>query len=102
MSDLEQAMTALVEYGYTHEEDDSLVRYKGGFPRDKWAPEGDGFLRFTRDDGVWKPVALRVADSFKGVSGLDMDNPEHAQFFDWVYPADYLLNIYSTALLPED
>lgn len=98
----ELAATAIIEFGYTHEVDDSLVKYKAGRPREKYQPVDGGFLRFTRDDGVWKPVALRVAGAFKGVSGLDMDNPEHAQFFDWVYPDDYLLNIYSTALLPED
>lgn len=100
MSDLEQAMTALVEYGYTHEEDDSLVRYKGGFPRDKWAPEGDGFLRYTREDGQWAPVPYTIHADWAGVSGLD--HRKQPQCFTWLYPADYVLNIYATALQAAD
>lgn len=97
--DQELAITAIVEFGYTLEEDGSLVKYKADRPREKYVPEGDGFLRFTRDDGVWRPIAFQIAESFKGVSGLDFD--KHPECFDFVYPAEYLLNIYSSAVRGE-
>lgn len=97
MEELEQAVAALIEYGYTHEADGSLVRYKAGSPRDKWEPvPEESFLRFTRVDGQWQPVPYTIAAAFAGVSGLSAD--KHPECFDFHYPADYVLNIYATAV----
>lgn len=93
------AIAAIIEFGYTLEEDGTLVKYKAGRPREKYQPVDGGFLRFTRDDGVWKPIAFKIADEFKGVSGLDFD--KHPQCFNFVYPSAHLLNIYATAVQGE-
>jgi hypothetical protein len=91
-----QAVASLIDYGYTAEEDGSLVRYKGGKPRTKWVPVGDtGFLRYEREDG-WVQYPYQVADTFQGVGGLSPET--HRECFDWVYPAEYVLNVYATAL----
>lgn len=97
-----QAAAALIEFGYAHEEDGSFVKYKAGRPREKWEPVRGAFLRFTRDDGAWIPVAFKVNAAGEGISGLDMNKPEHAAFFEWEYPSDYILNIYASALLSRD
>ena len=90
------AMTALVEFGYTQEEDNSLVKYKGNRPREKWEPTETGFLRFSRDDGKWAPVPYTINEKWAKVSGLTPD--EHPGCYDYVYPADYVLNVYATAV----
>ena len=99
-NDMALAVTAIVEFGYTLEADGALVKYKGQAKRpvEKYEPVEGGFLRFTRVDGEWQPVALSVNEAGAGLSGLDMRNPAHAGMFEWVYPADYLLNIYAEAV----
>jgi len=96
VEELEQAIAAIIEFGYTHEPDDSLVKYKAGRPREKYQPVDGGFLRFTRDDGKWAPVPFKIAEKYEGISGLLPET--HPECFDFVYPADYLLNIYATAV----
>ncbi len=111
-----QAATALVEFGYTLEPDGSFVKYKADRPREKWEPaEGSydvaidgtspveyetvpvsGFRRFTRDDGKWAPVAYTVSARWSKVAGLTVE--EHPECFDYIYPADYVLNVYATAV----
>lgn len=91
------AVSAIIEFGYTHE-GDSLIKYKAGKPRERYDIVEGGFLRFTREDGEWKPLALGVNAAGEGISGLDQTRPEHAGFFEWVYPADFLLAIYAHAV----
>ena len=94
-----QAVKAIIEFGYSPEyPDGSLVKYKAGHPREKWEPLEDrtGFLRFTREDGKWVPVPFTIAEKFEGVSGLTSET--HPECFEYVYPADYVLNIYATAV----
>lgn len=88
--------TALVEFGYTPEEDGALVKYKAGRPRERYEPVEGGFLRFTRDDGKWAPVPYTIAEKFAGVSGLLAET--HPECFEFVYPAEYLGNIYAEAV----
>jgi hypothetical protein len=97
-NDFVLASSALAEYGYEPQEDGSFVRSKAGTPRDKWVPalRGSGFLRFTRNDGKWDKVPYTIAAKWANVSGLTSQlNPE---CYEYVYPADYVLNIYATAL----
>lgn len=92
-----QACVALIEFGYSPEADGSFVKYKADRPRERWEPTPDqsGFLRYTRDDGRWAPVPYTIAPEFEGVSGLTADKHPHS--FLYVYPADYVLNVYTRA-----
>ena len=55
---MENAIQALLEYGYV-KEGESYVWYMGVYPKhEKWTPVDDGFLRHDRYDGYWKPIPL--------------------------------------------
>jgi hypothetical protein len=93
---LAQARDAIIAFGYTPETDGSLIKYKADRPRERWATGADGFLRFTRDDGQWKPVPYTIKEQWAKVSGLTAE--EHPDCFEYVYPAEYVRHIYATAV----
>lgn len=90
------AQSALTEYFYEPQEDGSYIRFKGGKPRAMYFPVIDGFLSFTRNDGVWEATPYTILPQWERISGLTHE--EHPECYDYVYPADFILEEYSGAI----
>lgn len=87
----------LIDFGFHHESDGALVSYRNGLPRERWEPDASGgFKRYERVEGAWQPVPYTIAAAFAGVNGLD--HTSQPQAYEYVYPADYVRNIYAVAL----
>lgn len=62
-----------------------------------WQATEGGWLRF--DDAEMKPMPWGIKDAFKGISGIDLNNPDHAACFEWVWPDAEVARIYSAAIV---
>lgn len=87
---IETAIAALRSYGYVLREATYVI--PGRFT-DSWAPQEEGFLRWNRG----RPIPHSVNPESARQEGLSNTDPDHAEGFEWVYPADEVEKIYSYA-----
>ena len=72
---------------------------------------GDTYMRPERQTQIWRaaragflrydpgnvPIPHHVREEFEGREGLNSANPEHSDFFDWVWPDAEVAHIYNYA-----
>jgi hypothetical protein len=87
---MDRATKALIAYGFTVQDDGTLHR---GRKDEYYVPTDGGFLHFYRG----QRYAFKVKDEFASIAGLDMHKDEHAQFFDMVFPSDWVVAEYEAA-----
>ena len=86
---MERAIAALEAYGYVK----AGERYvQPGKQTQQWMPQGDHFLRF--DDPGAVPMPHHVREDATRKDGLVHTNPDHAEHFDWDWPAEEVARIY--------
>jgi len=90
--DMDRAIAALEAYGYVKVGE----RYvRPGKATQQWMPQGDHFLRF--DDPGAVPMPHHVPDDAAVKQGLEFTNPDHADHFDWDWPAEEVAKTYEGA-----
>ena len=103
---MKNAVKALREYGYIVSEG-MWVKKDKPTRTQSWKSVEGGFHRFDPDNGAWIQIPYKLLPEFDshqkdgvwipGVAGLDYKRAEHKDCFDWVWPADYVANMYVEA-----
>lgn len=102
-----QAQEHLKDYGFV-EGPDGLVKasIRGNRPKTRFVPVDGGFLRYEREDGVWRQYPFSIHSDWQ-LGGLAFDVKQAAEdpnakvkpeCFDWVYPESEITKIYSHAV----
>lgn len=92
---MEEARQALRAYDYVVEGDTWYHRIKRNKTQ-AWQESGNGFIRLDPENGSWYRVPYKMKDEFQ-LGGLDFREPTHDIFFEWVWPADYVTQMYRDA-----
>ena len=86
---MDKATKALIDYGYTLQEDGSLERGRKG---ERYVPVEGGFLRWFRGE----QMCFKIADNWRKVGGLTVK--EHPECFDMVYPTEWVIEHFEAAV----
>lgn len=93
---MDEARAALQSYDYVNEDGRWYHKRKHNTTQ-SWTETEGGFLRFDPDNGGWYPVPYKIKAEFASIGGLDFRYDPHMDFFDWVWPAEYVGKMYRDA-----
>lgn len=106
MTTKKSATESLEAYGFVRT-DEGWTKNKEltGKPRTRYVSVEGGFHRFEMEAGEWRQYPLSIHAEWEGVGGLAFDDKAQDQnakvkpdCFEWVYPPEWVVNEYSTAL----
>ena len=94
----------LETYGFVQTKDGWIKSGPDGRERTKYEATEGGFLRFEREDGVWRQYPYTIHPDWEGVGGLAFDVKQAAmsgiggkvkpECFEWVYPPSEIERTY--------